>query len=118
MFNFSSRPPRPSAPQQERRQLQLTVVGTARSYDLDDSVIIGSHASCDLQINDDKVGGRHAEIYQAGPLWWIRDLGSVDGTFVRGEVVEAEPLEGPSEIQLGADGPILFLRGLDDARVE
>lgn len=72
-------------------------------------ILIGRDASCGLRVEDHRVEDRHAEIYPVGNLWWIRDLGSRDGTFLNGEIVDAAPMEAPFEIRLGENGPTLRL---------
>ena len=68
---------------------------------------------CDLRLEDARVARWHAEIYPVGALWWVRDLGSDDGTYLNGEIIEAAPLEASSELRLGADGPTLRLDALN-----
>lgn len=68
-------------------------------------MIVGSDRDCDLRLEDAQVGGQHAEIYPVGTTWWIRDLGSDVGTYLNGEIVDAAPLQGSDEVQLGIDGP-------------
>lgn len=72
-------------------------------------MVIGRDPSCDLHIDDPRVEGFHAELYPVGDLWWIRDLGSADGTYLNGDIVDAAPMEAPFEIRLGAEGPTLLL---------
>ena len=111
--NTSWRTP-PATQSNEASAIQLTHTEAGWSCRLQQPLIIGRDAGCDLRINDAHIERRHAEIYPVGREWWIRDLGSAGGTFLAGEIVEAEPLAVPSEIRLGASGPILRLDGLAD----
>lgn len=95
--------------------LKLTLVGADWSCPLQQPIVIGRDAGCELRIEDAHVESRHAEIYPVGTQWWLRDLGTEDGTFVQGEIVEAEPLGTPCEIRLGAAGPTLRLDRLTDS---
>ena len=52
---------------------------------------------------------RHAEIYPEGDSWWVRDLGSADGTFLDDESIDVAPVSGPATLQLGGDGPTIQL---------
>ncbi|MCH9646840.1 MAG: FHA domain-containing protein [Deltaproteobacteria bacterium] len=93
---------------------KLTLVTAGQSIELASPWTIGRLPSCDLQIDDARVADRHAEIYPVGSLWWIRDLGSDDGTYLNGDIVDAALLEAPSEIRLGTNGPTLRLEVSDD----
>lgn len=54
------------------------------------------------------VASRHAAIVWRDGNWWVRDLGSVNGTFVDGSRVTGEAaLRDGSTVQLGRDGPTL-----------
>ena len=95
-------------------ELRLTLVEADFSCRLRRPLVIGRGADCDLRIDDARVGRRHVEIYPVGGQWWVRDLGSDDGTFLREEIVEAEPLSTPAVVRLGPDGPTLRLDGPGD----
>ncbi len=84
-----------------------TLVAAGRILELQQSLTIGRDAACDLHLDGVRVGEQHAEIYPIGKLWWLRDLGSCDGTYLDDELIEAVPLSGRSEIRLGATGPTL-----------
>ena len=43
--------------------------------------VIGRHPGCDLMINEKTVSNNHAHIHFDGAKWYIRDLGSSNGTF-------------------------------------
>lgn len=71
--------------------------------------VMGRDKNCDLQIDGPGVEGCHAEIYKTGTVWWVRDLGTDEGTYLNGEIIDASPLEFPSELRLGIAGPTLRL---------
>ena len=107
MFDTTAARPTPTASPAE--ELVLTLVGAGRSRRFQRPLTIGRGAGCDLRIDDPSVDDCHAEIYPVGAQWWVRDLGSDHGTFLRDELVEAEPLCTPSDLRLGAGGPTLRL---------
>ena len=65
-------------------------------------MVMGRDASCDIQLPDQGVSRRHAEIYRVGKLFFIRDLGSRNGTFVNDERVDEELLREGDIIMMGA----------------
>ncbi|MGE0549907.1 MAG: FHA domain-containing protein [Kofleriaceae bacterium] len=68
------------------------------------SVLGRDRATADVVIDDESVSQRHAELYlDTVDRWWIRDLGSSNGTFVDGvRVTEPRVLDESHEIQLGS----------------
>jgi DNA-binding winged helix-turn-helix (wHTH) protein len=64
--------------------------------------VIGRGAEADIAIKSSAVSRRHARLLNSGGEMLIEDLGSKNGTFVRGErVAEAMPLHDGDEIRLG-----------------
>lgn len=53
-----------------------------------DVFIIGRHNDCDFRIKDNDVSRRHAEIFSKDGTFYVRDLDSVNGTFVNREQVD------------------------------
>jgi pSer/pThr/pTyr-binding forkhead associated (FHA) protein len=57
--------------------------------------LIGRAPSCDCVLPDDCVSRRHAEIWRESERWYMRDLGSRNGTRLNGlrviERVEVRP---------------------------
>jgi membrane-bound lytic murein transglycosylase D len=70
---------------------------------------VGREQDCEVQVADPKVSRRHLEVSFQQGRWLIRDLGSANGTFVRGGRVESVAVEDALTVSLGIDGPsILF----------
>jgi len=67
-----------------------------------EAMVMGRDASCDIQLPDQGVSRRHAEVYKVGELFFIRDLGSRNGTFVNDERVDEELLREGDIITMGA----------------
>ncbi|HFE46417.1 MAG TPA: FHA domain-containing protein [Nannocystis exedens] len=67
--------------------------GVLRQLDLKgDVMVIGRSPRGDVVLDLDGVSRRHAELSHDAEGWWIRDLGSVNGTFVNGERLEERHL--------------------------
>ncbi len=66
------------------------------------SVSLGRGADNDVVLADASVSEEHARLRLAGGVWLLRDLGSVNGSWVDGEPVHGElPLASGSSIRLG-----------------
>ena len=64
---------------------------------------IGRDRSNDIALTDDLTASRrHAVLEELPAGWWVADVGSLNGTWVNGEVVEGErPLFSGDEILVG-----------------
>ena len=63
--------------------------------------LIGRSPECDVFLDDVTVSRRHAEIVQEGSAYVIRDLGSLNGTFVNRHRIESSQLADDDEVQIG-----------------
>lgn len=82
--------------------LQLAGGAVARQPLLDQHVVIGRSPNLQLTLDHDTVSRRHAELF-CDPFgrWWIRDLGSTNGTVVNGERVSEKVLQPGDRIGIG-----------------
>ena len=68
-----------------------------------DTLVIGRDENPDgIQILDQGISRRHAEIFRIGEMFFIRDLGSRNGTFVNEEKISEELLRVGDEIKIGS----------------
>ncbi|HET9948677.1 MAG TPA: FHA domain-containing protein [Longimicrobiales bacterium] len=76
---------------------------TMQVYDFKQpSIIIGREEGADVLIDNPSVSRRHAEIRLGDEGWLIEDLGSSNGTFLRGERIrEPQPIGLGDEIGFG-----------------
>ena len=63
--------------------------------------LIGRSPECDVFLDDVTVSRRHAELFLEGGAYTIRDLGSLNGTFVNKHRIESTVLEDDDEVQIG-----------------
>jgi EAL domain-containing protein (putative c-di-GMP-specific phosphodiesterase class I) len=62
--------------------------------------ILGRETSAHFTVQSASVSKAHAEIYEYEGHFWIRDLGSSNGTFVAGQAIREAPLENGDVILL------------------
>jgi len=79
-----------------------------------DIVRAGRHPESDIFLDDITVSRRHAEIVREGGRYIVRDVGSLNGTYLNRERVEAAPLADGDELQIGTF-KLVFLTGRGDA---
>jgi pSer/pThr/pTyr-binding forkhead associated (FHA) protein len=71
-------------------------------YALDGAVITaGRDTRSDIFLDDVTVSRRHAEIYRRGPKYFVRDVGSLNGTYVNRKQVDDVELHDGDELQIG-----------------
>ncbi len=66
-----------------------------------DIIVVGRHPESDIFLDDITVSRRHAEIRRDGPAFKLLDTGSLNGTYLNRERIEAAMLENGDEIQIG-----------------
>src|SRR5258705_3961433 len=81
----------------------VTAEGGQQSLDLRGVNSLGRHPNNSIQLLDKIVSKEHCIIEQRGAQFVLRDLGSLNGTYINGERVRGEgPLKNGDEIALGA----------------
>ena len=61
----------------------------------------GRHPDSDIFLDDVTVSRRHAEFHRDAGTFTVRDVGSLNGTYVNRERVEAATLSNGDEVQIG-----------------
>lgn len=64
------------------------------------SVVIGRSRQCDLRLAHSDASRRHAEIYKTSDGYFLRDLGSTNGTYVNGSAIREHQLEPGDRIEV------------------
>ena len=72
----------------------------------------GRHPDSHIFLDDVTVSRRHAEFYRHGAFFTVRDVGSLNGTYVNRERIEEAQLTGGDEVQIGKFR-LLFLTSQD-----
>ena len=95
-------PPRYQEPQRRAYRASLVVDGTPRTVDLTEgNNLIGRGSDADLQLMDQGVSRRHADVYVNGNRAEVHDLGSTNGTSVNGRMVQHQQLQHGDVIRVG-----------------
>jgi pSer/pThr/pTyr-binding forkhead associated (FHA) protein len=68
-----------------------------REHAIGRELVIGRHATCDLQLGFGYVSRRHCRVFELDGLYWVEDLGSTQGTRVEGKTIH-----GPCVLAHGA----------------
>lgn len=72
-------------------------------YELaEDNILLGRDRSGTIQVLDQGASRQHAEVFQIGELFFIRDLESRNGTYVNSEKVKEVVLRFGDQIQIGS----------------
>ena len=67
----------------------------------DDEVSSGRHPDSDIFLDDVTVSRRHAVFVREGAGYAVKDVGSLNGTYVNRSSVEAAVLRNGDEVQIG-----------------
>jgi len=93
--------------------------GAQHEMEFDRRFQVGRDLQADIRILDDRVSRRHMEVYPIGDQWFIRDLSSLNGTYVDNEPVEVLKLDKAVDVFLDRSGPqvSLAIRAVNDTRM-
>ena len=73
-----------------------------------DLTLIGRHPESDILLDDITVSRRHAEVIKTASALIVRDLGSLNGTYVNQTRVDEFALKHGDELQVGKFRMVLF----------
>ena len=75
---------------------------SVRDYELDENrITLGRNSSNDIVLNEQVVSGEHAAIQLEGGAA-VTDLGSTNGTYVNGRLINKQPLQHNDVIAIGS----------------
>ena len=75
-----------------------------------DVTTAGRHPDSDIFLDDVTVSRRHAEFLREGGAFVVRDVGSLNGTYLNRERIDVATLAGGDEVQIGKYR-LVFLTG-------
>ncbi len=75
-----------------------------------DVTTAGRHPESDIFLDDVTVSRRHAEFHRSGSTFTVRDVGSLNGTYLNRERIDEAVLSGGDEVQVGKFR-LVFLTG-------
>lgn len=75
-----------------------------------DVTTAGRHPNSDIFLDDVTVSRRHVEFFRRGEGFGVRDVGSLNGTYVNREPVDEAQLGGGDEIQIGKFRMVLLTK--------
>lgn len=71
--------------------------------------VVGRDLGCDISIQDDGISRKHFEVFIDGGSWWVRDLGSSNGTYLNGTRIDRAQVDGEATVEFYARGPVVHL---------
>jgi pSer/pThr/pTyr-binding forkhead associated (FHA) protein len=85
--------------------------GAGSRFVLDQDVVAaGRHPESHIFLDDVTVSRRHAEVVRTGSGYLLRDVGSLNGTYLNRERIDEAPLRNGDELQVGRF-KLVFLSG-------
>jgi pSer/pThr/pTyr-binding forkhead associated (FHA) protein len=76
----------------------------------------GRHPESDIFLDDVTVSRRHAEFSRTADTFVVRDVGSLNGTYLNRERIEEAPLSNGDEVQIGKFRLVYLTSGAEAAR--
>ena len=100
-----------AAPAGEKIRARVDIIlpdGRQSAYEIRTQVTsIGRAGDNAIVLDDDQISGHHAEIYAGREGFRIRDVGSSNGTFLRGEQIEDSAFYAGDEVTVGSTRIVL-----------
>jgi pSer/pThr/pTyr-binding forkhead associated (FHA) protein len=78
-----------------------------------DVTTAGRHPDSDIFLDDITVSRRHAEIAHEGAGYLVRDVGSLNGTYLNRDRIEEAELQNGDEVQIGKFKLVFLAAGTD-----
>lgn len=88
----------------ENSAMLVSLIGPSKGarYLLEPEVTqIGRATTNDIFLDDVTVSRKHAQVLKREKRYFLQDLGSLNGTYLNGELVSEKPLNDGDELQIG-----------------
>ena len=73
-----------------------------------DLTTVGRHSAADIFLDDVTVSRRHVEVERSGDRYRVKDTGSLNGTYLNGDRIEADWLDDGDVLQVGRFKLVFF----------
>jgi pSer/pThr/pTyr-binding forkhead associated (FHA) protein len=80
-----------------------------------DVATVGRHPEADIFLDDVTVSRRHSEFLRSGTSFSIKDLGSLNGTYLGSNRIDLAPLSDGDEVQVGKFRLTFYASRFDNA---
>src|SRR5262249_2710684 len=92
--------PEPAVAPAANTPMLVPLDGSAPLPLVENPLVIGRDADCDVRINSPQISGKHCELRSDGLVWWVVDLGSKNGTQVNGSPITEQILKPGDRLSL------------------
>ena len=75
--------------------------GGGKKHEVVGRAVIGRDTDCEIQLSNLSVSRKHAEIAETASGWTLKDLSSINGTFLRGKKVHDTVLRPGDTLRFG-----------------
>ena len=86
-----------------------TTDGELREREFRSEFIIGRDFQADVRMKDDRVSRRHLRVYPEDNEWHVKDLDSLNGSFVNGKSIDDIKVDPELDVTLDKHGPKIHL---------
>ena len=86
-----------------------TTEGELCEQEFKSEFIIGRDFQADLRMKDDRVSRRHLRVYPVNNEWHVKDLDSLNGSFVNGRSIDEIKVDPELDVTLDKHGPKIHL---------
>jgi hypothetical protein len=86
-----------------------TTEGELCEREFQSEFIVGRDFRADVRMNDDRVSRRHLRVYPVNNEWHVKDLDSLNGSFVDGQSIDDIKVDPELDVTLDKHGPKVHL---------
>ena len=84
--------------------------GAQHEQEFGGRIQVGRDMQADIRLLDDRVSRRHLDAYAVGDKWYVRDLSSLNGSYVNGKPIELMEIDESLEVAFDRTGPRVRFR--------